>query len=101
MRCYENIPQRPIISFPVVNLVSRQKKASVVHLKFRKDERERSGTAEHLCVFQDECTECIYVPGNTGKLAEYRTCKAVNPGKKGPDIIECFKKWVESDLVDE
>ena len=56
---------------------------------------------EHLCVFQDERTECIYVPEKTGKLAEYRLCKAVNPGKKGPEFIECFKEWVESDLVEE
>ena len=60
-----------------------------MHLRFRID--ERSGTVEHLCVFQDERIECIYVPENTGKLAEYRTCNAVNPGKK----------WAESDLVDE
>ena len=45
---------------------------------------------EHLSVFQDERTELIYVPKNTGKLAEYRTCKAANPGKKGPEIIECL-----------
>ena len=65
------------------------------------DERQRSGTVEHLCVFQGERIEYIYVPENTGKLAEYRTCKAANPDKKGPEIIECFKKWKESDLVEE
>ena len=54
---------------------------------------------EHLCVIQGERTECIYVPEKTGKLAEYTTCKAGNPGKKGHEIIECFKEWVESDLV--
>ena len=54
-----------------------------------------------MCVFQDERTECIYIPGNTGKLAEYRRCKAVNPGKKGAGIIECFKELVESDRVEE
>ena len=52
-------------------------------------------------MFQDERTECIYVPENTGKLAEYRTSKAVNPGKKGPEIIECLKEWVKSDFVEE
>ena len=41
-----------------------------------------------------------YVPKNTGKVAEYRTCEAVSPGKKGPGIIECLKKWVKSDFVD-
>ena len=54
-----------------------------------------------MCVFQDARTKCIYVPENTGELAEYRICKAVNPGKKGPEIIECFKERVESDLVEE
>ena len=31
--------------------------------------KERSGTVdlEHLCVFEDECIECIYAPENTGK----------------------------------
>ena len=72
-----------------------------MHLKCIIDERERSGTVEHLCVFQDERIEYIYVPENTGKLAEYRTCKAVNPGKKGTEIIECLKKWVKSDFVEE
>ena len=68
----------------------------------REREREReSGTVEYLCVFLDERTECIYVPENTRRLAVYRTCKAVSPGKKGPEIIECFKEWVESDLVEE
>ena len=52
-------------------------------------------------MFQDERTEWIYVPENTGKLAEYRTCKAANPGKKGPEIIECLKEWVKSDFVEE
>ena len=80
------------------NLVSQReshfppKNASVVHLEFIIDERERSGTVEHFCVFQDERTECIYVPENTEKFAEYRTRKAVNPGKKGTEIIECFKE---------
>ena len=32
--------------------------------------------------------------------AEYRICKAVNPGKKGPVIIEFVKELVESDLVE-
>ena len=54
-----------------------------------------------MFVFQDERTECIYVPESTGKPAEYRTRKAVNPGKKGPEIIECFQEWVESDFVEE
>ena len=72
-----------------------------MHLKFTIDEREKSGTVEHLCVFLDERIECIYAPENTGKLAGYRTCKAVNPGKKGSEIIECFKEWVEPDLVEE
>ena len=58
------------------------KKSSVVHLKFIIYEIDRSGTVEHLCVFQDERIECIYVPENTGKLAEYRTCKVVNPGNR-------------------
>ena len=91
MRSYENFPQRPGSH----NLDSQHesrfppKKARVVHLNFIVDERERS-TVEHLCVFQDECIECIYVPENSGK-----TCK------KGPEIIECFKEWVESDVVEE
>ena len=59
------------------------------------------GAVEHLCVFQDERNECIHVPENTEKLAENGTCKLVNPGKKGTEIIECFKEWVESDLVEE
>ena len=65
------------------------------------DERQTSGAVEYLCVFYDERTEWIYVPKNTGKLAEYRTCKAANPGKKGPEIIECLKEWVKSDFVEE
>ena len=52
-------------------------------------------------MLQDERIVCTYVPENTGKPAEYRACKAVKPGKKGPDIIECFKEWVESDLGEE
>ena len=76
-----------------------EKQARVVHLKFRVNKRERSGIVEHLCLFQDERTECIYVPENTAKLAEYRACTAFNPGKKGPDIIECIKEWVKSDLI--
>ena len=43
----------------------------------------------------------IYVPENTGKLAEYRTCKAANPGKKGPEIIEGLKEGGKSDFVEE
>ena len=70
-------------------------------LKFIIDEKETSGAVEHLCVFHDERTEWIYVPENTGKLAEYRTCKAANPGKKGPEIIECLKERVKSDFVEE
>ena len=60
-------------------------------LKFIINERETSGAVEHLCVFQDERTEWIYIPENTGKLAEYRTCKAPNPGKKGLEIIKRVK----------
>ena len=71
--------------------------ADLKDLKFITDERETSGAVEHLCVFQDERTKWIYVPENTGNLAEYRTCKAANPGKKGPEIIE----WVKSDFVEE
>ena len=64
--------------------------------------KERGAAPQSTCyVFQDERTECINVPENTGKLAEYRTCKAANPGKKGPEIIECLNEWVESDLVEE
>ena len=51
--------------------------------------------------FQDERTEWIYVPENTGKLAECRTWKAANPGKKGPEIIECLKESAKSDFVEE
>ena len=51
--------------------------------------------------FQDERTEWIYVPETTGKLSEYRTCKAANPGKKGPEMIECLKEWVKYDVVEE
>ena len=35
-----------------------------------------------------------------GKLAEYTTYKSANPGKKGPEIIECLKEWVKSDFVE-
>ena len=63
--------------------------ADLKDLKFIIDEREASGAVEHLCVFQDERTEWIYVPENTGKLAEYKTCKAAHPGKKEHEIIEC------------
>ena len=56
---------------------------------------------EHLSVFQDERTELIYVPKNTGKFGKYRTCEAVNPGKKGPAIVECLKEWVKSEFVEE
>ena len=56
---------------------------------FQVETRDTSGTGGH---FQDERIECIYVLKNMGKYAEYRTCKAPNPGKKGPEIIECFKE---------
>ena len=70
-------------------------------LKFIIDERETSSAVEHLGVFRDERTEWIYVPEKTEKLAEYRTCKAANPGKKSPEIIECLKEWVKADFVEE
>ena len=75
--------------------------ADLKDLKFIVDERERNGALEHLCVFDDERTEWISVPENTGALAEYKKCKAANPGKKGPEIIECLKEWMEPDLVEE
>ena len=75
-----------------------------MHLKFRIDERERSGTAEHLCVCSRTSSPNIFtflkIRENLPNI-EHGTCKAVNPGKKGPDIIECFKEWVESDIVEE
>ena len=81
----ENFPQRPVMSFSSVN---------------RMDLRSRT-SAPNGFTFRYERTECIYVPENTGKLAEYRKCKAANPGKKGPEIIECLKEWVKSDFVEE
>ena len=63
--------------------------ADLKDLKFIIDENETSGAVAHLCVYQDERTEWVYIPENTGKLVKYRTCKAAHPGKKGHEIIEC------------
>ena len=42
--------------------------ADLKDLKLIIDERKTSCAVEHLCVFQDERTEWIYVPENTGNL---------------------------------
>ena len=64
-----------------------------MHLKSIIDERERSGTEEHLCV-RTSASNVLGLPKIRENLPNIEHVRWLTLAGRAFDIIECFKEWV-------